>query len=575
MKRLLSSLVWLIPVMAMSATVSSNPNQTPPPPKAKPVLAAPASPPTPPQTATPSQAPPRDRGTPKPSTGIIRGRVVAADTGGPLGRVRLALSAPEVGKPSFTTTDGQGRYEFALLPAARYTLAASKSGYLSLPFGQRRAFEAGTPIEIGDAQVLEKIDLALPRGGVITGRVIDEVGEPVAGARMSAMRPRYSEGGRQLVGVGRAVETDDRGEYRLFGLAPGSYYVSTASPLFGDPLPFASVYYPGTANPADAERVVVKAGQVRTSIDLRLQPMPLGTLSGTLTHAARGGPLTEGTIRASGAAGSMRLAGAVRPDGTFTIPNVPPGEYSLIATGREAESVSSLYGLLPVTVTGGDVGGLFIDLTPGGRATGQIVFEGVATPPFLPATVGLFSEPVRAGGFLAGPVGTIKGDWTFELTGQLGERLLRLSRLSKGWALKSVLLDGRDITDRPLVFTGHEDISGIRIVLTSRTTTVSGRVTDARGQPERNYTVVVFAENAARWTVRSRFIATGRPALDGRFTITQLPPDSYLIAAVEYLEEGESSDPDILESLRARATRILLAEGESATVELKLITDVR
>jgi hypothetical protein len=144
-------------------------------------------------------------------------------------------------------------------------------------------------------------------------------------------------------------------------------------------------------------------------------------------------------------------------------------------------------------------------------------------------------------------------------------------RAPQGWLLKSVRLDGRDITDTPLVFAGTEDIGGIRITVSNRTTTVSGRVIDNRGQAVKDCAVVVFAEDPGRWAAPSRFIATGRPGLDGRFKISRLPPAPYLIVALDSLEEGEASDPEFLESLRAKATRITLTEGESTTVDLKVI----
>jgi len=133
-----------------------------------------------------------------------------------------------------------------------------------------------------------------------------------------------------------------------------------------------------------------------------------------------------------------------------------------------------------------------------------------------------------------------------------------------------VLLDGRDITDTPLEVAGTTDISGLRVVLTSRVTTVSGRVTDEGGKLVRDCSVVVFAEDAARWTDRSRFVATVRPDLDGRFEVTGLPPGAYLIVALEYVEDGAWGDPEFLESLRVHATKLALAEDEKRTVDLRL-----
>ena len=487
----------LVLTTAVSAAIPVSGGQAPP-------LQAPKQP----------QAAPRDARGVRTGTGVIRGRVIGADAGAPLRRARLMLSAPELPKPLFAATDAQGRYEFAALPAARYTLTASKTLYVTLQFGQRRAFEAGRPIELADKQVLEAIDLVLPRGGVITGRIVDDTGEPVVGAAVSVMRPRVTDGVRQLSRIGRPVETNDRGEYRLFDLAPGSYYVGTFSTLLGESLPYGSSFFPGTANPDEAQRVPVKAGQGPGGIDRALQPTMLATLSGTVADAARGAPLADAAVRAYSAGGGVSIPGVVRPDGTFTIANVPPGDYSLSATGRDPESARDLNGILPVTVGGGDIGGLYIAAVPGGRATGRIIFEGAATPPVAPSAVSVFSDTVRSGALATGRVGTIKGDWTFELTGQFGARLLRVSRLPAGWALKAVRLDGRDVTDAPIVFTGSEDTAGIQIVLTNRLTEVTGRVIDERGRDVKEYTIVAFAEEAARWTWQSRYVATARPDLE-------------------------------------------------------------
>ena len=173
-------------------------------------------------------------------------------------------------------TDAEGRFEVADLPAGRYFLMVGRNGYVSLQFGQQRPFEPGRPLVITDGQVIDRIDFALPRGSVISGRVTDELGEPVAGVRMQAMRYRYLPGGeRQLVsaniGGSFNMVTNDLGEFRVFGLMPGSYVVS-ANPddggmmsLGGGVMPgnlsagdaegFATTYYPGTLNPEQAESI--------------------------------------------------------------------------------------------------------------------------------------------------------------------------------------------------------------------------------------------------------------------------------------------------------------------------------
>ena len=203
----------------------------------------------------------------KTGTGRLRGRVVAADTGSIVRRAQVRISSPDIGsKTAFT--DAQGRYEFQKLPAGRFNVSVSKSGFVTMQYGQTRPFEPGRPIDLVDAQVMEKADVALPRGSVVSGRILDEFGEPVADANVAGMRMQYSSGKRRLVSSGRASTTNDLGQFRLFGLPPGEYYVSVTVRSFdnmmmdmfagagaGGPTGsnnnsgYAATYYPGHAEP--------------------------------------------------------------------------------------------------------------------------------------------------------------------------------------------------------------------------------------------------------------------------------------------------------------------------------------
>ena len=159
-------------------------------------------------------------------------------------------------------------------------------------------------------------------------------------------------------------------------------------------------------------------------------------------------------------------------------------------------------------------------------------------------------------------------DWTFN--GQLtGVGVLRLQQPAT-WFLKSVLLEGKDVTDTPLEFTTAFEGKSAEIVLTQRRSAVSGVVTDDRGQPTRDYVAVLFPEDEEQWTPFSRFIAVGRPDQQDRFSLTGLPPGRYLMQAVDYLEPGEERDPETFKRLRTGATSFSLSDGESRTVNLKV-----
>src|SRR5262245_5595976 len=186
---------------------------------------------TPGQNRGPQQ-PPRDTSAQRPTTettpppkGRIAGRVLTADTGRPVARARVFINAAEVPGGRGTQTDADGTYEFTELPAGRYTVNVSKTGFITLSYGQRRPLQAGTPLQLADGQQLGGIDFRLPRGSVIAGHVMDESGDPMPEISVQVMRYQYAQGNRQLVPAGTS-QTDDQGAYRVWGLNPGEYYVS-------------------------------------------------------------------------------------------------------------------------------------------------------------------------------------------------------------------------------------------------------------------------------------------------------------------------------------------------------------
>src|SRR5882672_8009031 len=153
--------------------------------------------------------PVRDNQAAPKGTAKLSGRVMAADTGNPLRRAQVRLTAPEIRVNRVATSDNNGRYEFADLAAGQYRLQISKAGYVTLEYGQARPFETGKSLDLADGQSLDKIDFSLPRGSVIAGRLTDEFGDPIADANVQALRYQFVNGQRQLVQVGRSGTSDD------------------------------------------------------------------------------------------------------------------------------------------------------------------------------------------------------------------------------------------------------------------------------------------------------------------------------------------------------------------------------
>ena len=157
--------------------------------------------------------------------GRITGRVLASDNGRPVKRARVFITAAELPGGRGMLTDDGGGFDFTELPAGRYTLTVSKTGFVSLSYGQRRPLQAGTPLQLADGEQLKGIQFQLPRGSVIGGRVLDEDGDAMPGVMVRVMRYQYQQGARSLTPAGNA-QTDDKGQYRVWGLMPGDYYVN-------------------------------------------------------------------------------------------------------------------------------------------------------------------------------------------------------------------------------------------------------------------------------------------------------------------------------------------------------------
>jgi hypothetical protein len=349
----------------------------------------------------PAPAPPRDSTAVVPAqptgTAEVAGVVVATDTGRPVRRVtvRLQTTTPSAqsaraavggvasGGPPVQITDDQGTFRFRQLPAGDYTLTVSKPGYLPATYGQKRPGSGtpGTPISLAANQRLEKLSVPIPRGGVLTGTIVDDAGEPAFGVQVRALKYVMRSGARVLEQAALGV-TDDRGLYRIAALAPGQYVIiatprddagapaelasalnvrameaavraggpdgapfvdqfvvrpiapgdraSDSGPVSG----YAPVYYPGSTLSSAATPVTLGLSEERSGLDLRLELVPLGRIAGMVT-SPEGRSVTGVEITLVDATQALPGIGAratrVMPDGTFAFNGVAPGQYTLHA----------------------------------------------------------------------------------------------------------------------------------------------------------------------------------------------------------------------------------------------------
>jgi len=527
------------------------------------------------------QRPPRDVTADKKGTGVIRGRITNTE-GRALRRVQLRLNGESIPEGRTASTNGLGQYEIRELPAGRFMLFASRAGYLGMAYGQARSGEPGRPIELADGQTIEKLDLVLPHTALISGRVLDEAGEPLAGATVMPMQMRFFNGKRRMLPFRTAV-TDDTGQFRLSGLDPGEYYIQASSreTWEGDPperqmLGFLPTFFPSAPNVGEAQRVRARAGQEAVGSDIGLIPGKVARVSGTVV-SAQGQPLAGENINLGieirGESFQSFFGGQgtkVNPDGTFQFRNVAPGEYHLnVRTSAVADRPFEAANVTVSTVNG-DVENLSIVTAPAGTVAGTVVLESDKLP--VPLTrLFVRNLPVDRDSAInigsAPDNGRVRDDGTFELKAVVGSNRLTVGGLPEGWAIRRIDQGGKDYTTTPFDTFG-QTLDGFTIVLTNRFPVVSGVLRDDKGNPAAGGTAILFPEEASLWAEDLRTVRTARPDQSGVFGIRAIRPGDYLAIAVPTVQNNQWNDPEYLESLRSNATRISLKEGDSPRLEL-------
>ena len=355
-------------------------------------------------------------------------------------------------------------------------------------------------------------------------------------------------------------------------------------PLDSDPkqvFGYAPTYFPGTPASTQAQRVKLGAGQETPGIDFSLVAGRTSRVSGIATSAF-GMPLGGETVTVTQEMGGLTMfmgsavavaSTKVAGDGTWTLSNIPPGEYRLSIRTAARGNQPAQEGQLTINVAGVDFESLSLVAGAGGTVRGEVVTDDGSPlpegfdrmqvrPPFNPNARMMTSV-------LAPDNGRVRSDGSFEVQGVLTDTVLSIGPLPGEWTLKAIEVDRRDIADLPLPIESGAMLSGVRVVLTNRPTTIRGALRDETQKPVEG-TVIVFAEDSAKWRDGSRMVRATHVDPRGLFTFKGLPAGDYFLAGVDSVQEGLWHDPEFLEGLKNRARRVALADAESKQIDLVL-----
>jgi len=356
----------------------------------------------------------------------------------------------------------------------------------------------------------------------------------------------------------------------------------------GPPPGYLPVFHPGTLTASSATIVHVNGGEEKAGVDIQVRLVQATNIKGTIQNMpANGVPVQISLVNDDPAAEGSTSSRADK-DGRFTFRAVSPGKYTVLANvisasmmsvvngvmvsapPRPLDDTERLWGRAVVTVEGQAEVAASISLAPPRTISGFVNFEMERRPDFSRSKVmvALSQAPgVSIPFFGPMPQAEVAFDGSFTLKGVTpGKYVLRAQGIQK-----SCIINGEDVLDFPLNFTGERDISGAIITVIDKPSEVSGTLTDAAGKVPADYSIIVASSDERYWTPGSRRIAVTRPGADGQFTIRNLPAGGYILAAVTDLESGGQYDPAFLKALAAEAgMHIAVADGATLTQNVRI-----
>ncbi len=550
-------------------------------------------------------------------TASIEGLVLRAGTREPVAGVEITLRRVGGGATDgnismrisslATHTGRDGKFAFNGLDAGSYRVTAARNGYVKQEYGQRTHGGQGISVDLAARQELKDITFDLTPTGNLEGRVSNEAGDAVTGMHVQILRSVYSANGTRTLRTVASARTNDRGEYRLYWITPGRYYLNVGS---GNPdqrsegssanevavRQYPTTFYPGTLDPSKATIVEILPGTELSAIDFVLPEQPMHAIRGTVIDATTGKPpplnveLSIEPRQPDAAFGFSILNRSYNPaNGNFEFRNVPPGSYWIRGTVEPgpdtpiapsaaintvadvfARLLSSIPGArLAVDIVGSDVENVMLTLAPGIRVQGTVAIEGQelsTLEQFRDIHVELVPTTSNQYEGLPRP---LPEDGRFTLDNvPLGEYRVEVRHPQPDTYVKEARFDSVDVLNQPVVISDASASGMLNIVLSPRAGRIDGTSLDRESRPMANIQAVLIPEHSRERVDLYRTAISDR---DGRFSMRGIPPGDYKLFAWEAIEEFAYFDSDFLRQFEQQGKRVSISEGSTVTTDVRVI----
>jgi hypothetical protein len=472
-------------------------------------------------------------------------------------------------------TDARGRFSFDAVDPGTYRVTFSGTGYAKQDYGQRTLGGGGMPVTLVAGQPKADIVMRLVKVGAVSGRIRDNAGQPVVGVPVELSRLTYDATGQQKLQRVAVAPTDDLGEYRVYAIIPGRYYVSSGGQAGRGgystpnriPQNYTQVYYPAAGNQSSATTIDVGSGADVRGVDLVVSLLPPYRVRGRVSDPRTGRPPQRVNLvlnfQDSGANGAANLLTGVNPgynpaDGSFDLQNIPAGTYFL---GARLPGGPGGPGALPIAWVplnvNADVSGIALTLEPGGSLNGRLRAEGntalnsvrvqLTNEPRIPIPQGFESQPAAV---------AVDGNFRIDNL-QTGTYRVSVTGLPEGFYVKEARLGETDVLNAPLRYS-LLDTAVLDLLISPNVGAIDGTAVPGA------QVVLIPNSNRERTELFRQVTADGA----GRFAIPSVAPGEYTLAAWETLEPYAFFDPSLIRQAEDQGKAVRVVESSRQTVNI-------